>query len=159
MPAALALSLALFLVMPCALSAQAHNGAGTTPAPSVCLPVPASRGPAITFGHEGGNLRPRTFTVTADGTIRSGGATAASDSMAAIAPAAVRALARLARGGGFWTVPSPRIVRPPANPDAAREFIEVKLTCGSHRAEYVADGAPAAFADLFALLSVLVDGH
>lgn len=84
-----------------------------------------------------------------------GGDGTASDSLKTIPAAAVAGLARLAARGGFWGLRSPPIRRPPNHPDAAREFISVTLTCGTHRAQYVAGAGPAAFAELLALLSAL----
>ncbi len=126
------------------------------PAPSVaCEPIAAERGATITFGHEGGSLRPRTITIAADGRIRAGGASA-TDSVAAIPPAAVTALATLAHEGGFWTLSSPPVRRPPRNPDAARTFIEVTLSCGAHRVEYVTgEPIPPVFSGFEALLAVV----
>ena len=116
------------------------------------------RGAAIIFGHEGGLLRPRTVAIAADGLVRAGSDTA-NDSLKVIPPAAVAALATLARTGGFWVIKAPPSRRPPRNPDAARSFIEVTLTCGSRRAEYVmGEPMPAAFTDLEALLMALTGG-
>ncbi len=120
-----------------------------------CAPIPAARGVTITFGHEGGLLRPRTVTIDADGRARAGSDTA-TDSLTTIAPAAVAALARLARTGGFWALRPPPVRRPPRNPDAARTFIAVALTCGTRRAEYVmGEPMPTAFAELDALLAAV----
>jgi len=124
-------------------------------APAECAPVTAARGAAITFGHEGGSLRPRTVAIFADGAVRSGG-DAATDSVASLAPAAVSALVRFARNEGFWTVRAPAARRPPANPDAARSFIEVRATCGVRRAEFVmGEPWPRAFEEFNALLSAV----
>ena len=125
-------------------------------APSTpCEPIAAERGATITFGHAGGSLRPRTITIAADGRIRAGGASA-TDSVATIPPPAVAALATLAHEGGFWALSSPPVRRPPRNPDAARAFIEVALSCGTHRVEYVTgEPIPPAFAGFEALLTVV----
>jgi hypothetical protein len=136
----------LVWLLPALLAAQA-------PAVASCAPVAATRGVTFAFGHEGGTLRPRAVSISANGLVRVG-TDAATDSVNVIAPAAVAALATLARTGGFWTL-RPRPVRsPPRNPDAARAYISVTLTCGSHRADYVAgDREPAAFTQLKALLA------
>ena len=66
------------------------------------------------------------------------------------------AIARLARVGGFWELRSPAVHRPPSNPDSARQFVEVVLTCGRHRAEFVSGGVePEAFSELLTLLTAL----
>jgi hypothetical protein len=132
---------------------QPRNAGAPVPA---CTPIPAAQGAAITFGHEGGSLRPRTVTIAADGRVRAGSDTA-SDSLTTIPPAAVAALARLARSGGFWTLRPPSVRRPPRNPDAARTFIAVALTCGARRAEYVmGEPIPALFVELEALLTTVI---
>ena len=100
------------------------------------------------FGREGGNIRPATTSLYADGRVERGGLT---DSAATVAPDAVAGLARLARVGGFWTLHVPATRRPPRNPDVARQFVEVHLTCGSHRVETAGD-VPASMRQLLALL-------
>lgn len=120
-----------------------------------CTPVPAERGATIAFGRVGGNIRPRSFAIYADGRITVASVDATRDSVAVISVAAVEALARLARSGGFWELVPPIVRRPPRNPDAAREFVEVTLTCGRKRAEYVAGAEPAAFSEYLALLAAL----
>ena len=136
----------LVLLLPALLAAQASTAVS-------CAPVAAARGATFAFGHEGGTLRPHAVSISASGLVLAG-TDAATDSVNLIAPAAVAALATLARTGGFWTL-RPRPVRsPPRNPDAARAYIAVTLTCGSHRAEYVAgEREPAAFTQLMALLA------
>jgi hypothetical protein len=135
--------------------AEGQRATPATAGAGRCAPIAAARGAANTFGHEGGSLRPRTIANAADGRVRAGG-DSASDSLTAIAPAAVAALARLARTGGFWTLRPPPVRRPPRNPDAARRYIAVALTCGTHRVEYVmGDPVPAAFTEFEALLGAL----
>jgi len=146
------------LLAPGALIAQADRSGSTVPAAQQrprCAPIPAERGATITFGREGGNIRPRSYAIFADGRVTAGVGDAARDSVGTIPAAAVAALARLARSGGFWELRSPAVRRPPGNPDAAREFIGVTLTCGAHRVEFVAGAEPAAFVELFALLSAV----
>jgi hypothetical protein len=125
------------------------------PAAIACTPISVNRGAAITFGHEGGTLRPHVVAIGADGVIRAG-SDSASDSVATVPAAAVAALARLARTGGFWTLRGSVIRRPTPNPDAARTFIAVALSCGSRRVEYVTgEPVPAAFTELQALLTLI----
>ena len=120
-----------------------------------CAPVTADRGAAFTFGRVGGNIRPRSFSVYADGRITVATGDAARDSVDTIPAAAVAGLARLARSGGFWELRPSAVRRTPRNPDFAREFIEVTLTCGRKRAEFASDAEPVAFSELFALLSAV----
>lgn len=152
---------ALHRALPCALHGAVLAAGIGAPLAAQGAPIPAESGATITFGREGGSIRPRSFAIAADGRIRAGNAAPAApaapapDSVATIPPGAVEALVRLARTGGFWDLRSRTIRRPPANPDAAREFISVSLTCGTHRAEFVSGGAPPVFAEFFALLATL----
>jgi hypothetical protein len=153
--ATLIAGIGISLAAPC-LAAQAgeRGAAGSTARkPAACAPIPAERGATITFGREGGNIRPRSWTIAADGRIGGDTLVPTRDSIAPIPADAVAALARFARTGGFWELRSRRVRRPPANPDAAREFIAVSLTCGAHRVEFVPDDAPRTFTEFFALLS------
>ena len=104
----------------------------------------------------GGNIRPRSFAIDASGRITVASVDSTRDSVTTIPTAAVAALGQLARTGGFWELTPPMIRRPTRNPDAAREFIEVTLTCGRKRAEYAAGAAPAAFSEYLALLDAVV---
>ena len=118
------------------------HGARSTRQPS-CRPLPAARGATFSFGNDGGNLRPARTDVYADGRVSTG--------TSRLTRAAVAELAHQARSAGFWALHPAPITRPPRNPDAARHFIVVRLTCGTRRAEYAGD-APPAFAALFARL-------
>ena len=144
------------ILLPVMLAGQAGTTSGLqAPHPRNCAPVPVERGAAITFGRESGNIRPRSFAIYADGRIAIASVNSTRDSVAVISAAAVSALARLARTGGFWELTPPIIRRPPRNPDAAREFVEVALTCGKKRAEYVAGAGPPAFSEYLALLAAV----
>lgn len=132
--------------------AATNAGAMARPASvQPCAPRAASRGPTFVFGREGGNIRPASTALYADGRVSRGDST---DSSAAVSPDAVAGLARLARLGGFWTLRVPAVHRPPRNPDAARQYVEVHLTCGSHRVE-TAGGAPPPMRQLLALLQAV----
>ena len=131
-----------------ALALAAHTAHTAHTAPP-CALLPAARGATISFGNTGGNLRPDSVDVRADGRVTLGGGRAGPT----LDPAAVAGLVRLARTGGFWQLHAAPITRPPRNPDAARQLIVVRLTCGTHRAVYAATEAPAPFAELYALLS------
>ena len=133
----LALVLAVAVVVP-----SRRHAARSTQQPS-CRPLPAARGATFSFGNEAGNLRPARTDVYADGRVSTGARR--------LTPAVVAELARQARSGGFWALHPAPITRPPRNPDAARRFIVVRLTCGTRRTEYAGD-APPAFAALFARL-------
>ena len=133
--------------------AFAFRDAGATPRAQsrTCAPRAATRGPAFVFGREGGNIRPAASAIYADGRVTRGDST---DSTATVSPDAVAGLARLARLGGFWTLRVPATRRPPRNPDVARRYVEVHLTCGSHRVETAGD-VPTAMRQLLALLEAL----
>jgi len=53
------------------------------------------------------------------------------------------------------TVIAPPITQPTRNPDVAREYIDVWLSCGHRRWLYPADEAPAAFDALWRRLDSL----
>ena len=118
---------------------------------AACAPIAASRGAAFAFGSEGGNLRPGRVEIFADGRVT----TDDTSHTPRLTPTVVAQLARQARTGGFWSLHAPPITRPPHNPDAARHFVLVRLTCGTRRAEYAGD-APAAFTRLLARLDSVV---
>jgi hypothetical protein len=143
------------LVLPAVLAAQAGTGGRAAGQEPPCAPIPAERGATIVFGRAGGNIRPRWFTIDADGRVSANASDSTHYTVATIPAGAVAALARLARSGGFWELRSPVIRRPTANPDASREFAEVTLTCGRHRAEFVSGAEPAAFSEFLALLTAL----
>lgn len=144
------------ILLPVMLAGQSGTSGGLEARQSRrCVPVPVERGATVTFGRVGGNIRPRSFAIYADGRITVASADSTRDSIAVISVAAVAALARLARSGGFWELRPPTIRRPSRNPDAAREFVEVTLTCGRKRAEYVAGAEPAVFSEYLALLAAV----
>lgn len=116
------------------------SAAATRPSAPACAPRAAARGPTFVFGREGGNIRPSQTALYADGRVARGDA--------------VAGLARLARVGGFWTLVVPAIRRPTRNPDAARQYVEVHLTCRSHRVE-AAGELPTAMRQLVALLEAV----
>ena len=147
---------AVALLLQAAAPVAFPGGAQRAAQAPACKPIPIDHGPAITFGREGGNIRPRSFAIWSDGRITPADSAAVRDTISAIAPAAVAALARLARTGGFWALAPRAIRRPTRNPDAARDFIDVQLTCGRHRVEYIGGRGPPAFAELLALLGALV---
>lgn len=127
------------------------SAAATRPSAPACAPRAAARGPTFVFGREGGNIRPSQTALYADGRVARGDAV---DSIASVSPDAVAGLARLARVGGFWTLVVPAIRRPTRNPDAARQYVEVHLTCRSHRVE-AAGELPTAMRQLVALLEAV----
>jgi hypothetical protein len=151
MPSVRVTSLVLCLAAAAAPGVLAAQTRAAVPNASSCAPLPAARGATISFGNAGGNLRPDSTDVRSDGRVALAGGRAGP----ALAPAAVAGLARLARTGGFWQLNPAPITRPTRNPDAARRLIVVRLTCGTHRAVYPGTEAPAAFAELYALLTAV----
>jgi len=109
----------------------------------------------ITFGTDGGNIRPVHTTIAADGTVtRSRDTLSTPESLPSIDSTAARALARLAWSGAV-TAHRMTSTRPLANRDMAYDFIEVATPCERRRAEYQSD-APARFRELHALLEAVV---
>ncbi|MFL5563427.1 MAG: hypothetical protein ACJ79K_18325 [Gemmatimonadaceae bacterium] len=151
--AAMIVVVTIVVAAPRLAHAQATRRA-TTAAAHDCAPRAASRGAAFAWGNEGGTLKRRANRLWADGSIQpAGGARTAPNG--ALADSA-RVLAAEARRSPFWTTKSPPITRPTRNPDLAREYVEVHLRCGSHRALYMADAEPPAFAALVRRLNAII---
>ncbi len=104
---------------------------------------------SISFGHVGGTLKPTGLRIAADGRVHPVGG----DSAARHAPRAVstRELRRLVRRGWtkeFMSLPTAP-TRPTRNPDAARDFIELRSACGSKHVEYPGGEGPPPFRELY----------
>jgi hypothetical protein len=114
---------------------------------------------AITFGYTGGTLKPSGLRIAADGTVKPIGVGAGMTHSAESVPRnAVRRMARLGWTGPFVSLPTAP-TRPTRNPDAARQYIELRSACGGRggtkHVEYAdGEGAPA-FRDLYARLQAL----
>ena len=98
---------------------------------------------SISFGRTGGNIRPSGVRILANGVVRDIGDT--SEPPRAVAKVPVAELRRIARRA--WTGPFVRLptapTRPTPNPDAARDFIELRSKCGTKHVEYQGGtGAP-----------------
>lgn len=140
------------IFLPTMVAAQSGAARGLeAPQGLHCRPIPVVGGATVKFGRAGGNILPRSLEVYANGGITVAAGDSMRDSVATIPADAVAALARLARTGGFWALRAPAVRRPIRNPDFAREYIEVTLTCGRKRAEYVAGAEPAVFSEYRAL--------
>jgi hypothetical protein len=144
--------LALILL---ALGARAVVGQGASapsPRTRACDRVATTE---ITFGRAGGSIRPAGLRVGVDGTVtRTGDSVSGSPPVGTLSPETVRGLARLAWTNGFAALPTAP-TRPTRNPDAARDFIELRSPCGRKHVEYATgEGAPV-FRELYALLTAL----
>lgn len=106
------------------------------------------------FGRTGGSIRPSAMRLGSDGALSQVDSTKATPTSRTIPRDAVRGLARLAWSASFTGLPvAPR--KPTRNPDAARDFIEIKSACGAKHVEYASgEGAPA-FRELLSLLTLL----
>jgi hypothetical protein len=132
---------------------SAQAGAQATSATSRARACDRVGTTVISFGQTGGNIRPGGIRIGVDGTVTRTD-DSVSGSPAALSRDAVRGLARLAWTSEFTALP-PAPTRPTRNPDAAREFIELRSPCGSKHVEYAAgEGAPI-FRELYALLTAL----
>ena len=136
------------------LLCTAHAGAQR---PSVAQRAPCARigTTAISFGRTGGNLRPSGVRILANGAVRDLGDT--EDPPRAINRVPVAELRRVARRA--WTGPFVKLPtapsRPTPNPDAARDFIELRSACGSKHVEYQGGTGATEFRRLLAELDAL----
>jgi hypothetical protein len=106
------------------------------------------------FGTTGGNIRPDTSRIAADGTIsRFTGGRWVVDSHH-LSLDAIAGAARLAATNGFMRLPAAP-TRPTRNPDASRSFITLHSPCGSKHVEVPPGTAPPSFRELLAVLERL----
>ncbi|MDB4874655.1 MAG: hypothetical protein JWM41_1101 [Gemmatimonadetes bacterium] len=139
------------------LAFWSHHAAAQSRA-AACGPVRPADGAAIEYVREGGNIRPFTVALYADGTMRTGDTSVTQSAAAAAAhvdSTRVAALVHLARTSGFWRLPANPIHKPPRNPDAARYRISVRTTCGAHASAYPLSAAPKVFRELLARVATL----
>ena len=110
---------------------------------------------SISFGRTGGNIRPSGVRILANGAVRDLGDTG--DPPRAMSRVRVADLRRVARRA--WTGPFVRLptapTRPTPNPDAARDFIELRSACGRKHVEYQAGSGAPEFRRLLAELDSL----
>lgn len=111
---------------------------------------------SIAFGRTAGNIKSEGFLLRRDGTLVRDDSTA-SEPLATVSRTEVR---RLARRG--WTGPFVKLrtapTRPTRNPDAARDFVELRSACGTKHVEYVMGEGPPAFRELYDSLTALAGG-
>ena len=130
------------------------------------VPVPAQRSPvvpgcdkvgttSIEFGRTGGSIKPAALRVSVDGSLlqRVDGGEFGSTGRT-LSRDAVTGLARLAWSGGFTRLPTAP-TKPTHNPDAARDFIDIRSACGHKHVEYAGGEAAPAFRELLALLQAV----
>lgn len=129
-------------------------------APSIAQRTPRARcdriaTTSISFGRTGGNLRPSGVRILANGVVRDIGDT--SEPPRAVNKVSVAELRRIARRA--WTGPFVRLptapTRPTPNPDAARDFIELRSKCGTKHVEYQGGTGAPEFQRLLATLDSL----
>jgi hypothetical protein len=106
----------------------------------------------------GGNIKPETVELRADGriTVIDQAASPPASRVRTTSPDVMAGLARLAWDGGFVTLRSGP-ARHTTIRDAAHQTIEVRSACGGYRVEWVGDGAPAQFRELWAILVLVSD--
>ncbi len=146
--------LACLLVAP----AMAAPAMAFQPARSIAaLPcIPAGHGPGVapslSFGRNGGNIRPLRVDIYGDGTITYQGATPIATSYT-ISPEAVLGLQRLADAEGFWKLPAV-ITGTHVLPDIATLSISVRAGCAATVKTVQAHGGQlAGFTELYDTLS------
>jgi hypothetical protein len=144
--------LALILVALAARTIAGQGVAASSPRSRACDRVATTE---ITFGRTGGSIRPAGLRVGTDGIVtRAGDSVSGSPPVVTLSRETVRGLARLAWTNGFAALPTAP-TRPTRNPDAARDFVELRSPCGRKHVEYAAgEGAPV-FRELYALLTAL----
>ncbi len=149
-----ALLFVMLLVPPHLVSAQSHSAAPRNGAyhRASCDRVATS---SFTFGRTGGNIRPDGFQLDVDGTLSRLTPGAPATRIGTVPRDAVRAIARLAWTNGFAALPSSP-THPTRNPDAAREFVDVRSTCASRHVEYAAGEEAPAFREVRSLLDLTV---
>ena len=112
---------------------------------------------SIAFGRTAGNIKPDALLLRVDGTLVRDDSASSSPPLATVSPAEVQ---RLARRG--WTGPFAKLreapTRPTRNPDAARDFVELRSACGIKHVEYVMGEGPPAFRELHDALAAIADG-
>ena len=109
----------------------------------------------ITFGMEGGNMRPVRTTIGADGWVsRQHDTLSAPDTGARVEASIARRIARAAWAGAITSHTLSARTRL-ATRDAAHPFIALASACGTRRAEYREGTAPRRFRTLFARLDSL----
>ena len=110
---------------------------------------------SISFGRTGGNIRPSGVRILANGVVRDIGDT--SEPPRAVTKVPVGELRRIARRA--WKGPFVRLptapTRPTPNPDAARDFIELRSKCGTKHVEYQGGTGAPEFQRLLATLDSL----
>jgi hypothetical protein len=129
-----------------------HSGAGAAPPSAGTAPaqaggpcIPAGHGPGIvpviSFGRNGGNIRPFQVDIAPDGTIvYTGTAPLASSYM--ISWQAVQGLVRLAGAVNFWTMPA-RLAGANVLPDIATLSIGIRQGCSNAVKTVRAHGSPS----------------
>jgi hypothetical protein len=110
---------------------------------------------SISFGRTGGNIKPGGVRILPTGMVRDLGDTG--DPPRAMSRVPVAELRRLARRA--WTGPFVRLptapTRPTPNPDAARDFIELRSACGRKHVEVQGGSGTPEFRRLLAELDSL----
>jgi hypothetical protein len=110
---------------------------------------------AISFGRTAGNIKPTGVRIAANGVVRQLGAPSAAMPAPSMVPVAdLRRLAQRAWTGPFVRLPAAP-TRPTPNPDAARDFIELRSACGAKHVEYQSGTGAPEFRRLLAQLDTL----
>jgi len=108
--------------------------------------------PTFAFGRTGGNIAPTKVLIGKDGRVTTTGAVKVTATQASLPLR--NGLARLARAEGFFTMPA-FTACPGAHPDVAANFVTV-AAFGKSRTVTVHGGCPAAFEELYAVLTASV---
>ena len=129
--------------------AAAAAAAAALAAAAVPAGTPASGSPLV-FGRAGGNIRPYTVTIAADGRVSASGAARLTVPGYALSPVALRGLRKLATAEGFFTMP--RTIRcPRVLPDIASLFVTFRSSAGTRTVSETGSCTPG-FEELYAVL-------
>jgi hypothetical protein len=124
--------------------------------PRPCTDLTQIQGTVIEFGRTGGTTQPFSFTIAADGKIAAQGNTIVAK-IDHIAPTTVKALLKLANVENFWVLPE--VNNQSLNPDIAAQHIEIVLPCTKRRVEARGGTSGGPFAELYQLLTELVQAQ
>jgi len=144
------------LVLAAVLSGVAPIAAGAAGAAHRAHGAARAGGAVFSFGRVGGNIRPFTVTIYADGSITSSGAVTTSP-QAHLSPDAIKGLKKLARAEHFDSLPD-QIPGSNVNPDIASLFITVTTAQGTKTVK-MHGGQSRQFQQLFAVLQAVAGAY
>jgi hypothetical protein len=107
-------------------------------------------GPRFVIGREGGNIRPFTVTIAADGTVTTTGAIQPASQHVKLGPDTLKGLTKLAKAEGFFSLPN-TVSGSKVLPDVASLYITVRTSTVAKTVKQHG-GKNHAFSELYAVL-------